>query len=130
MKLTISLGQMDVELGDPAANLAKVAEMTAEAARRGSDLVVFPELWSTGYDLESAGSYATTIDEGIFAETAVLAKTHNIHILGSCLSDMGNGKVGNTAVFFDANGRSLGDYSKIHLFQLMDEHLFLAGGTR
>ena len=130
MKLTISLGQMDVKLGDPAANLATVAAMTAEAARRGSDLVVFPELWSTGYDLENAGSYATTIDQGIFAETATLAKAHNIHILGSCLSDMGNGKVGNTAVFFYANGRSLGDYSKIHLFQLMDEHLFLAGGNR
>ena len=45
MKLTISLGQMDVILGQPMKNLEQVAAMTAEAARRGSDVVVFPELW-------------------------------------------------------------------------------------
>ena len=40
--------------------------MVEEAARRGSQLVVFPELWSTGYDLKRASSYATTVDDGHF----------------------------------------------------------------
>lgn len=44
MKLIISLGQMNVHLGDPATNWQTVQTMTAEAKRRGSDLVVFPEL--------------------------------------------------------------------------------------
>lgn len=128
--LTISLGQMDVRLGDPAANWHTVQTMTAEAKRRGSDVVVFPELWSTGYDLENAAKYATPTDAGLFAQVAALAQTHQIAILGSCLSLMGEGKFGNTAVYFDANGRSLGEYSKLHLFRLMQEEQFLTAGPR
>ncbi|WP_420627757.1 carbon-nitrogen family hydrolase [Candidatus Leptofilum sp.] len=128
MKTTISLGQMDVKLGDPAANWRTVQAMTAEAARRGSDLVVFPELWSTGYDLENAASYATRTDAGLFAQVAALAKQHQIAILGSCLSLLGKGAFGNTAIYFDANGRSLGEYSKLHLFRLMQEEQFLTAG--
>ena len=130
MQLTISLGQMNVELGNPAANWQTVQEMTIEAARRGSDLVVFPELWSTGYDLENAASYATTTDAGLFAQVAALAKTHQIAILGSCLSLLGEGQFGNTAVYFDKYGRSLGEYSKLHLFRLMQEEQFLTAGEK
>lgn len=130
MKQTISLGQMDVKLGDPAANWQTVQEMTAEAKRRGSDLIVFPELWSTGYDLANAASYATPTNEGMFAQVAGLAQEHEIEILGSCLSLLGDGQFGNTAVYFDANGRSLGEYSKLHLFRLMQEEQYLTAGVK
>ena len=129
MKLTISLGQMDVKLGDPATNWRTVQTMTAVAKQRGSDLVVFPELWSTGYDLENAASYATPTDAGLFAQVSTLAQTHQIDILGSCLSLLGEDKFGNTAVYFAADGRSLGQYSKLHLFRLMQEEQFLTAGS-
>jgi len=58
MELTISLAQIDIALGQPQVNLAKVQELTAEAKRRGSDVVLFPELWPTGYDLENAEQHA------------------------------------------------------------------------
>jgi omega-amidase len=128
MKLKISLGQIDVVLGSPAENLAKVAVMTAEAARRGSNVVVFPELWSTGYDLENAAEHATGIDQGIFADVAGLAQEHQIHVLGSCLSVLKPGKYGNTAVLLGPGGQALADYSKIHLFRLMDEEQYLTAG--
>jgi predicted amidohydrolase len=130
MKLTISLAQFDIALGEPEKNWATVQRMTAVAAQRNTDILVLPELWSTGYDLENAATYATPTDEGIFAQTSALAKDHNIAILGSCLSLMGEGQYGNTAVFFQRDGTLLDQYSKIHLFQLMDEHLFLTGGDK
>lgn len=128
MKLNISLGQIDVKLGDPAVNLTAVQAMTSLAASRGSDIVVFPELWSTGYDLEHGASYATPTDTGIFATVAALAQAHHIAILGSCLSDLGSGRIGNTAVYFDHTGHALGVYSKTHLFRLMDEDQYLTAG--
>ena len=130
MKVTISLGQIDIKIGDPQTNLAKVKEMSQEAARRGSDIVIFPELWSTGYDLENAAQYATTTDKGIFAETAVLARDNNISILGSCLSFQGEGAFGNTAVLHDKTGTAVAEYSKVHLFRLMDEDQYLASGDQ
>lgn len=128
MKIKVSIGQMDIVRGDEAANLAVVADMTAEAARRGSDLVVFPELWSTGYDLKRAEGYATAVDEGIFARVSELAKEHEIAVVGSQLSQMGDGEFGNTAVYFDRNGNNLGAYHKVHLFGGMAEDAYLSGG--
>lgn len=130
MKVKVSLGQMDVKIGDVVSNLATVQAMTAEAAKLGSDLVVFPELWSTGYDLKHAADHATVTDSGVFSAVAALAREQNIAIVGSMLSDLGKGRFGNTAVFFDRQGNSLGEYSKIHLFRLMEEEKYLTAGER
>jgi omega-amidase len=128
MKLNVSLGQMDVALGRPAENLDKVRAMTGEARRRGSQLVVFPELWSTGYDLERAPEHATPVDQGLFAETAALARQESIHILGSLLEQTDRG-YRNTAVIFSPEGRLLGQYSKVHLFRPMEEDVYLVAGV-
>jgi predicted amidohydrolase len=128
MELNISLGQIDVALGEPETNLEKVRVLAAQAAQRGSHFLVLPELWSTGYDLEHAGRYATKTDEGVFAAVAELARQHGLYILGSCLSLLGEGQYGNTAVLFNPMGQALGSYSKIHLFRLMEEEQYLTAG--
>lgn len=128
--MKISLAQMDVVLGEPARNLEKVQLMAAEAARRGSQMLVLPELWSTGYDLENAADYATGVQEGIFAQVADIAVHHRLTILGSCLSLLGEGRYGNTAVLCSAQGEIVGTYSKIHLFRLMQEEQYLTAGDR
>jgi omega-amidase len=128
MKLKISLGQMDIKLGEVSANMATVQEMTAEAAEGGSDLIVFPELWPTGYDLQRAAEYVTDTRSGVFSFMATLAKKYEIAISGSALSLLGNAAYGNTAVLIDPKGISLGEYSKTHLFRLMEEDHYLKAG--
>ena len=128
MKLTVSLGQMNVRLGDPGKNLERVREITAVSTENKADMLILPELWSTGYDLENAERYASPLDQGIFQQIAELAKAKNMFVLGSNLSLMSAGQYGNTAVFFNNQGKSLGDYSKVHLFRLMNEEQFLAPG--
>ena len=44
-EVTISLAQIDCRIADPETNFAHAATLVAEAARRGSDLVILPELW-------------------------------------------------------------------------------------
>lgn len=129
MKLTISLGQMDVELGNPARNLETAQAFVEEAERRGSHLLVLPELWSTGYDLENAADYATSTAEGIFAQIGRLATKHHLHILGSCLAQH-NGGIANTLVWHGRQGEIMGEYSKLHLFRLMDEEKYLVAGQK
>ncbi len=125
--LKISLAQMDIALGQPAQNLEKVQQFAAEAAAQGSDLLVLPELWSTGYDLANADKHATDTQSGIFAAVGEIAQQHNLHIIGSCLSNL-NGGYGNTIVFHNGRGETLAEYSKIHLFRLMDEDQYLTAG--
>jgi predicted amidohydrolase len=49
--MRITLAQVASVLGDVSANLARAGEIVAGAGREGSDLVVFPELFVTGYAL-------------------------------------------------------------------------------
>ena len=130
MELNLSLAQIDIQFGDPAANFETVTRMTEEAKRRGSDLVLFPELWSTAYDLTNASRYASHLDVGVFADLSALAKRTGIFLLGSTLSLLGENKFGNTLTVFAPDGTLLADYSKIHLFRLMDEHQYLTAGDK
>ncbi len=50
--LKIALAQLNPTVGDIERNALKVIEARAEAARLGADLVVFPELFVTGYPPE------------------------------------------------------------------------------
>ncbi|MFQ5612873.1 MAG: carbon-nitrogen family hydrolase [Anaerolineae bacterium] len=128
MKLTISLAQIDIALGDPGTNLALARDWVAEAARRGSDLVLFPELWSTGYDLERAPELSASMPGGLAAEMAALAAGHHIWLAGSILALNDHGRPANTALLFDSGGGLVAVYRKIHLFGLMDEDRYLAAG--
>lgn len=130
MHITISLAQMNVMAGQVNVNLARAQAMIAEAAQQGADLVVLPELWSTGYDLANAANYAAALEAGIFAQTAALAARYKIHVAGSCLSIIGPNAFGNTLVCFGPSGNRLGDYSKVHLYRLMDEDRYLTAGKQ
>ena len=127
-KLNISLGQMNIALGDVRKNVNTAEEYIVDAARRGSHLVVLPELWSTGYALFQAKELATQLNVGIFAQLATLATQHKISIVGSLLEKRGL-EVANSATFFAPNGRLMGVYRKIHLFRLMEEDRFLQPGS-
>ena len=79
-KLSLSLAQMQVIPGDNARNIATAQRMVAEAARRKSSLIVFPELFTTGYVLNRAKEFASELNKGDFAELAGLATKGNIAI--------------------------------------------------
>ncbi|MFQ5407492.1 MAG: carbon-nitrogen family hydrolase [Anaerolineales bacterium] len=125
--LTVSLGQMDISLGDVAANFGQVRAWTAEAASRGSGLVLFPELWSTGCDWEHLDELATPLGAGIFADISDLAAEFRLAVGGSVL-ERHEGKFYNTFVLYGPNGGLLGVYRKLHLFRLMQEDQWLAAG--
>lgn len=129
MNLTISLAQMVFEFGKPATNLSRVEIWTEEAARRGSDLVLFPELWSSGYDLEHTTLHAERIEAGHFARLAELAKKHRIKI-GSSLLERDTDRYFNTFTVFDDQGGLLAAYRKIHLFRLLEEEQYLEAGEK
>jgi omega-amidase len=127
MKLTVSLAQIEVTPGNPQANLSKADTWTAEAARRGSDIVVFPEMWTTGFEWEKLQELAASSEE-IAAEVAALARKHRVWLAGSLLALNEAGQATNTFIMFDPTGQPAGLYRKIHLFGLMAENRHLAPG--
>jgi omega-amidase len=127
--LRVALAQIDIELGQARANLDKAASFISQAAQQGADIILLPELWTTGYDLERSHIHAQAMRAAILPELACLASQHRIYIIGSLLIDDDEGYVFNSAIMFDSTGKAAGTYSKVHLFGLMEEDRFLAAGN-
>ena len=52
MELTVALGQMEIATGRPDLNMEAARDLTIRAADQGAHLLMLPELWPTGYDLD------------------------------------------------------------------------------
>jgi omega-amidase len=127
-KLNISLAQMNITLGDVPRNTATMQRMVADAARRGSHLLLLPELWSTGYAWSTYRDLAVPLNTGIFTELSTLAQKGKLSIFGSILEKRGE-QFANTGAFFGSNGRMVGLYRKVHLFRLFQEDRYLQAGS-
>ncbi len=127
-QLTVALGQMHIQLARVEDNLLTAERMIRDAAARGAQLILLPELWSTGYDLANAADHAAELGQGIFTHIATAARDHSIAVYGSIL-ERRDGQIMNCAAFYDAEGALAAVYRKIHLFRLFDEHLWLGEGA-
>ncbi len=129
MKVKISLAQMAFQFGAVDSNFELAALQIAAAAGLGSDLVLLPELWASGYDLSNWQKYAAPLGEGSFAWLAALARQHQIAI-GSSLLELDGNRAYNTFVLYGPAGDLWGKYRKIHRFRLLDEEKWLGAGDR
>ena len=121
MEITVALAQMAVALGRPQENEKTAQSLAAQAAAQGADLLLLPELWVTGYDLERAAEYAAPLDSGHFALMASLAQAHQLYVAGTALEANPGGKPFNTAAIYGPDGRCAGAYRKVHLWAPLGE---------
>lgn len=128
MRNKVALIQMDVTYGDPKVNFARVNKWVMDAVQSGADIVVLPELWDTGYDLERLDVLADKDAHATTEFLSDLAKQHNVTIIGGSVAENSKDGMKNTMLVINRNGELVHKYSKLHLFQLMDEHLHLVEG--
>ncbi|WP_102028478.1 carbon-nitrogen family hydrolase [Salirhabdus sp. Marseille-P4669] len=126
--MNIALVQMDIAFGNPEENYEQVKSKVKEAAKHSS-VVVLPELWTTGYDLERLDEIADLNGEKSFAFLSKLAKQNDVHIIAGSIAKRVNNKVTNTLLVVNRHGVLLNEYSKAHLFRLMDEEKYLTEGN-
>jgi predicted amidohydrolase len=126
--MRIALAQFDVKSGETNSNLATASEYIALAARRGAKLVVLPELWSSGYDLERCQMHAQAFHEKVLPALTQLSRRHHLYIVGSVLKVNSRREVFNSAVLLGPAAGSIRVYRKIHLFGPMLENQFLTPG--
>jgi predicted amidohydrolase len=129
MKFVVSLAQIRVAVSEPEKNLRRAELWIAEASRRGSDILCFPEMWTTGFNWENNERMAAD-HEKIIERVAALAKTYRIWINGSMLARNAAGRVSNASYLFNAEGETVAIYRKAHLFTLLHEEDHIAAGDR
>jgi N-carbamoylputrescine amidase len=110
---------IDRGTGNAAANLDRIAERVAEAARRGAKLVLLQELHNGPYFCQHE-----CVDEFDLAEPVpgpsserlgALAKAHGVVIVGSLFERRAPGLYHNTAVVLERDGSLAGRYRKMHI---------------
>jgi len=124
MKLVVSLAQMAVMAARPEENLKKGEDLVRKAAERKSDLVCFPEMWTTGFAWDRSAQSVRAHEKAI-ERVSEMAKRYRVWINGSLCAPNEEGKASNTSVLFDPKGACAGLYRKTHLFGGMreDEHM-------
>ena len=127
MKLTLSLAQIPVVNSKPEENLKKAEKLIAEAKKKGSRLICFPEMWTTGLSWFSDKGLLKN-SAAVMERVAAMARRNSIWINGSMLALNEKGKPTNASVLFDDKGKSAGVYRKIHLFGPLGEDKHMAAG--
>lgn len=119
--MRVALSQMEAGT-DKAANLAQIAAATRQASEAGAQLIVFPEsamLYSRGLDARQLLA-AERLDGPFGERLADLARKHEIALVCGVFEQAGGDSVYNTVVVYGADGRRVGQYRKIHLFDAFD----------
>ena len=128
MKLKIVCLQMDIAFGDPAKNYQKAEELIEKAMKEEPNLIVLPELWTTGYDLTRLDEIADLNAMETISFLKKAAKKYQVHFVGGSVANQKDTGVQNTLLIIDKNGNLVHQYSKLHLFKLMNEHIYLEAG--
>lgn len=126
MNVNVALVQMNIALGDKTTNIERARYFTR--GLRGTELILLPELWSTGYDLTRARELAETMDGKALGFMVEAAKETGAFVGGSILSARRE-SVYNTFFLVDPEGKVAATYDKAHLFRLMQEDVYLAPGA-
>ena len=110
---------IDQGRGNAEANLSIIEARVAEAAKRGAKLVLLQELHNGAYFCQHE-----SVDEFDLAESipgpsterlGKLARQHGVVLVSSLFERRAAGLYHNTAVVFEADGRVLGKYRKMHI---------------
>lgn len=124
----IALAQMHCRPGDVEANLATIESMVRTAAHQGADLVIVPEMATTGYFVSDRFDELAELEDGPTAKRlSGIAKANAVHLaVGIILAE--NGALFDAQLLFGPDGALLATYRKVHLFSA-EREWFTAGDT-
>ncbi|TDV59562.1 carbon-nitrogen hydrolase family protein [Pseudomonas sp. LP_7_YM] len=110
-------------------NLARLKAQAAAASKQGAALLVFPEMFLSGYNIgaKAARALAQPSDGDAALEVAEIAKTNGIAILYGYPELSADDQVYNAVQLIDAQGSRRCNYRKTHLYGELDKSMFSAG---
>lgn len=126
--MKIALLQMEVLEKNKGTNVSHGLQLMRQAAG-GHDLLVLPEIWTTGYSLGRLDQEAETIESTILAEICKIAAENSCSIIAGSVPMCRDGKVYNTSIAINKVGEIVNMYDKVHLFGLFNEEDFFAAGN-
>ena len=116
-QLRLGLCQLRTEL-DSEATMQKAAAMVRQAAEKGAQIVVLPEMFNTPY---ASACFKAALKRGHSEAAAAMsawAKDNGVLLVGGSVPEVEDGRLYNTCFVFDEEGRQLARHRKVHLFEV------------
>ncbi len=126
--MRIDIAQFKSHLGELDKNFEIAADFVKSA--KNSDVVVLPELWSTGYYPTPLEDFADKNGERTAEFLCDLSKKMNVNIIGGSVIAEVDGKYYNRCMVSDRRGEIVAVYDKTHLFSFADEQKVFSAGDK
>jgi len=126
-KINISAIQMESVIGDKKANFEKVERLIDRNIKKGTDILILPELWNVGWACDKFVAASEKLDTSETVEfLSNFAKKYNTNILGGSFVEGVNDKINdikyyNTCPVINRKGELVTTYNKNHLFSYYDD---------
>jgi predicted amidohydrolase len=128
-KIKVAAIQMQVVSGEPRKNVVRAEALLHDAAARGAQAALLPELWTTGYSLDRLDELAEEYGESTLRFLQDTAARLRMAIVGGSFAVKRSDGVYSTCHIIGPDGALLGAYSKEHLFPLLKEPQYLRPGA-
>ncbi|MCG6115698.1 MAG: carbon-nitrogen hydrolase family protein [Mesorhizobium sp.] len=126
--IRLAVGQLHCVPGDVVANLAMIEQLVAQAKRENAQLLVVPEMATTGYFISDRLEQLAEPEDGpTAARLGELAQSAGMHLAVGFVLREGD-RYFDAQWLFGDDGRRLATYRKAHLFA-SEREWFTAGDT-
>ncbi|MBR6013389.1 MAG: carbon-nitrogen family hydrolase [Selenomonadaceae bacterium] len=124
--MLVSILQFKSELGKIEKNFSTAEKLIEQA--KNSDVLILPELWSTGYYPTPIENFADSHGERTKNFICGLSKKFDVNIIAGSVIVEDGGKFFNRCFVSNRQGKIISVYDKTHLFTFADEgKVFTAG---
>ena len=126
--MKISIAQFKSELGALDENFSTAERLIAAA--KNSDVILLPELWSTGYYPLPVENFADAEGERTKKFLCAAAKKFSVNIIGGSVIVESGGKIFNRCLVANRRGELAAAYDKTHLFSFAEEDKVFSAGEK
>ncbi len=113
----LAITQIECAVGNVDANVSRACEMVAEAAGQGADLILLPEVFTTGFALDEMDRLAEPIPGPTTERFGAAAAEHGIYVVaGMAEVDPQTGAMYNAAVVMGPDRALVSRYRKVYLY--------------
>ena len=98
--------------------MEKAARMVRQAAAKGAEIAVLPEMFNCPYAGKYFRTFAALGHEETVAALSAWAKENRIWIVGGSIPEREGDRLYNTCFVFDDEGRQVARHRKVHLFDI------------
>ena len=100
-------------------NIERLAELIAEGAAEGADIISLGEIWNSPYQTDLFPVNAEPEKGDSWLAMSTIARKNRMYVVGGSIPELGDdGNIYNTCYVFDRAGRQIGRHRKVHLFDI------------